>query len=209
MGKQGHGIGKGKPRQADRGFGTALIKQQQSGVQGMKISIFLNDSCGVGVVAQVLKDMGQFFDILECSSLNFDSPSFSSTPPTLAPQSFSSALNLIGLNGLNHYADVVVQKTLMSNLHSTDINEYMEGLDLEGREVDVRRVKSDADAAFLVEGTSISTTVQSMTNQSFDYEHLPVPRKPEWNKKMNAAEVSELACACACAWVGLGQAGAL
>ena len=85
MGKQGHGIGKGKPRKEDRGFGTALIKQQQSGVQGMKISIFLNDSCGVGVVAQVLKDMGQFFDILECSSLNFDSPSFSSIPPTLVP----------------------------------------------------------------------------------------------------------------------------
>jgi len=90
---------------------------------------------------------------------------------------------------LNHYADIVVQKTLMSNLHSTDINEYMEGLELEGKQVDVRRVKSDADAAFLVEGTQVSKTIQSMTNQSFDYEHLPVPRKPEWNKKMNAGEV--------------------
>jgi hypothetical protein len=104
---------------------------------------------------------------------------------TFAPSSHNA-----GLNGLSHYADVVVQKTLMSNLHSTDVNEYMEGLELEGKRVDVRRVKSDADAAFLVEGTSISTTVQSMTNQSFDYEHLPVPRKPEWNKKMNAGEVS-------------------
>ena len=55
--------------------------------------------------------------------------------------------------------------------------------------MDVRRVKTDADAAFLVEGTTVSKTIQSMTNQSFDYEHLPVPRKPEWNKKMNAGEV--------------------
>ena len=28
MGKQGHGIGKGKPKLKDRGFGNALIRQQ-------------------------------------------------------------------------------------------------------------------------------------------------------------------------------------
>jgi len=41
MGKQGHGIGKGKPRIKDKGFGTALIRQQQIGVQGTNLATFL------------------------------------------------------------------------------------------------------------------------------------------------------------------------
>ncbi len=128
MGKQGHGIGKGKPKLKDRGFGQALIRQQQTGGSGNKTHI-------------------------------------------------------------NYYADVEVQKTLFSNLESSDLAEYMEGLELENKGVDVRRVKSDADAAFLVEGTTLPKTIQSITTSQFDYEHIEVPRKPEWNNKMNREEV--------------------
>jgi large subunit GTPase 1 len=127
MGKQGHGIGKGKPKLKDRGFGNALIRQQQIGVQGM--------------------------------------------------------------NGLNYYKDIEIKKTLMSNLESDDLSEYVEGLQLAQKDIDVHRVTSDATAAYLVEGTLAPQTVQAMTISNFTYEHLPVPRKPSWNRKMTAEDV--------------------
>ena len=99
MGKQGHGIGKGKPKLKDRGFGNALIRQQQIGVQGM--------------------------------------------------------------NGLNYYKDIEIKKTLMSNLESDDLSEYVEGLQLAQKDIDVHRVTSDATAAYLVEGTLAPQTVQA------------------------------------------------
>jgi large subunit GTPase 1 len=129
MGKQGHGIGKGKPKLKDRGFGNNLIRQQQIGAKG--------------------------------------------------------------LNGLNYYADAEKRKTLLSNLESDDLSEYVEGLELADKEVDVHRVKSDATAAFLVEGTIAPSTVQTMNVSNFNYEHLPVPRKPDWDRRMTAEEVDK------------------
>jgi len=129
MGKQGHGIGKGKPKLKDRGFGNNLIRQQQIGAKG--------------------------------------------------------------LNGLNYYADAEKRKTLLSNLESDDLSEYVEGLELADKDVDVHRVKSDATAAFLVEGTIAPSTVQTMNVSNFNYEHLPVPRKPDWDRRMTAEVVDK------------------
>tara|TARA_B110000090_G_C13218738_1_gene383897 strand:+ start:92 stop:376 length:285 start_codon:yes stop_codon:yes gene_type:complete len=94
MGKQGHGAygnSKGKTKTKDRGFGKALIRQQELGVQGM--------------------------------------------------------------NGLNYYKDAEKQKSMLSNLDGTDLNDFVDGMEMSGQTPDVHRVKSDADAAFLLEGT--------------------------------------------------------
>ncbi len=130
MGKQGHGSygnSKGKPKKKDQGFGKALIRQQEMGVQGM--------------------------------------------------------------NGLNYYADTEKKKSMLSMLDGSDLNDYVDGMEMSGKDINVHRVKSDADAAFLTAGTDKGTTIQSLSTDQFDYSHLPVPRKPRWSKDMTAEEV--------------------
>lgn len=123
MGKQGHGIGKGKPKKDDRGFGRALIRQQQNGLQG--------DTLGVK------------------------------------------------------------KKNMNSILEASDLADYVDNLEMEDRTVDVHRVRSDADAAFIFADTTSSTAIQSMKIDAFQYEHLPVPRKPRWTRSMSAEDVDK------------------
>lgn len=126
MGKQGHGkVGqsKGKPKKEDRGFGRALIRQQQNGLAG--------DTLGVK------------------------------------------------------------KKNMNSILEASDLADYVDNLEMEDRTVDVHRVRSDADAAFIFQDTTASTAIQSMKIDAFQYEHLPVPRKPRWSRSMTAEEVDK------------------
>jgi large subunit GTPase 1 len=133
MGKQGHGIGKGKPKMRDRhtGMGRALIKQQQQGGGG--------------------------------------------------------------LNGIEARSNAAAasSKDLHTVLDSSGLDDFVDYIEMEGKEVDVRRVKTDADAAFLIEGTTATTPLQqTLTIDQYEYEHLPVPRKPKWSRSMTAEDVA-------------------
>ena len=129
MGKQGHGIGKGKPKMRDRHIGRALVKQQIQGAGG--------------------------------------------------------------LNGMDARANAneAAKKGLHTVLEASDINDFVDYIEMEQKQVEVRRVRSDADAAFLIEGTTATPKTQSMTVDKYEYEHLPVPRKPRWTRSMTAEEV--------------------
>lgn len=132
MGKQGHGIGKGKPKMKDRHIGRALIRQQERGGQG--------------------------------------------------------------LNGLDARANAAesAKKSLHTVLDTSGLDDFVDYIEMEGKKVDVHRVKSDADAAFLIEGTTATTpNLQSMNIDQYEYEHLPVPRKPAWSRSMTAEQVDE------------------
>jgi large subunit GTPase 1 len=129
MGKQGHGIGKGKPKMRDRHIGRALVKQQIQGAGG--------------------------------------------------------------LNGMDARANAneAAKKGLHTVLEASDINDFVDYIEMEGKQVDVRRVRSDADAAFLIEGTTATPKNQTIIVDKYEYEHLPVPRKPKWTRSMTAEEV--------------------
>ena len=86
-------------------------------------------------------------------------------------------------------ANEAAKKGLHTVLEASDINDFVDYIEMEGKQVDVRRVRSDADAAFLIEGTTASHHNQSLTVDKYEYEHLPVPRKPKWTRTMTAEEV--------------------
>ena len=90
MGKQGHGIGKGKPKMKDRHIGRALVRQQERGGQG--------------------------------------------------------------LNGLDARANAaeLAKRSLHTVLDTSGLDDFVDYIEMEGRQVDVHRVRTDADAAFLV-----------------------------------------------------------
>jgi len=78
------------------------------------------------------------------------------------------------------------KKEMGSLLDNTGgLEEYIETVDMEGEDVEVHRVHRND--AFLVQPTVRSVVKQ--TTEQFDFCHVQIPRKPEWNTKMTAEEV--------------------
>lgn len=78
------------------------------------------------------------------------------------------------------------KKEMGSLLENTGgLEEYLETVDLEDEGIEVHRVHRND--AFLVQPTVRSGVKQSTAQ--FDFQHVQIPRKPEWTTKMTAEEV--------------------
>jgi len=76
---------------------------------------------------------------------------------------------------------------MVSILDSTTLDDYITHVEMEGAEVEVRRVSNND--SFLVDSSSNKNNLQSYTTKDFHFTHLTIPRKPLWSSSMTAEEV--------------------
>ena len=76
---------------------------------------------------------------------------------------------------------------MASILDSTTLDDFIIHNEMEEEEIEVRRVHNND--SFLVDSSSNRNKIQSYTTKEFQFNHLCIPRKPEWNKDMTAEEV--------------------
>lgn len=108
--------------------------------------------------------------------------------PKMNDRSLGKALikqQMMGMGGLNGRV-TKDRREMTSILDSSNLKDYVEGLAMEGKPVEVRR--THMGDAFLVEPTA-KAVAQRMNSDQFDYEHLKIPRKPAWTRQMTAEEV--------------------
>ncbi len=106
--------------------------------------------------------------------------------PKLKDKDFGKALikrQMQGAKGIDYKEKHV---NMMSMLETSALEDYVASSEMAGTAVPVHRVHQYD--AFLVE-PSVTTTIQSMSTNNYDYKHLKIPRKPAWNREMTGEEV--------------------